>query len=302
MCTEVHISHLFIYPIKSCGGISIQESQITETGLQYDREFVLCEIRDENTDQEGYKMLTIRNTPRMAMIRTRIVDGQLYVSLDASGAPDHAREICIPLSTGNTARDGDDDERTIEFKLHKETVVGVDLGDRFSRFFSEWLGRKVRLIRKIAGSRQLCPSSESRTLEVAFSDQYPLLVTTMASIKDVNTRVMAEGEAPLEVSRFRPNIILDGDLPPFIEDSWQRISLGQSGIEIDLAAQCIRCLLPNVDPETGLKSASNQPYRVLNRYRKEGLKPVFGMHASFLQVQGALSVGDTASCQKIMTQ
>jgi uncharacterized protein YcbX len=98
----------------------------------------------------------------------------------------------------------------------------------------------------------------------------------------------------LSPQRFRANIIVDG-LPAFDEDGWKRIELG--GFAYTAACRTVRCKLPNIDPETGIKHPV-EPDRTMRKYRNvdAGAKngACLGIHVICDRMEGAtIAVGDT---------
>ena len=64
------ISALNVYPVKGCKGITVPEVELAETGLRFDRHWVV-------TDEDG-RFVTQRELPRMALISTQL-DGEALV-------------------------------------------------------------------------------------------------------------------------------------------------------------------------------------------------------------------------------
>lgn len=286
------ISSLFIYPIKSCRGISVPSVNLSTSGFQHDREFVLCALTIRESGEPVYKMLTMRNEPRLSLINTRIEGQCLHVSVDDGAS---YKKPSVSHTTLSLEADVEHQSSCVSFMLHKTEVTGHDLGREKSRIFSEFLNYDVRVLRRIDSARHVKDDYRPLSIapEVAFPDQYPLLVLSEASIQDVNNRLSKIGEKQLPIDRFRPNMIVRG-ISPFGEDDWKTILV--AGCKIHLVAPCARCLLPNVDCETGSRSRTNQPYKLLNSYRKvdtnQALKPVLGMHAMVETISGRLQVGD----------
>ena len=52
----------------------------------------------------------------------------------------------------------------------------------------------------------------------------------------------------ISISRFRANIIVDSDVAPFAEDTWDEFTLGQ--LRFQCLKPCSRCVVPSLDPET----------------------------------------------------
>ncbi|MFM8737897.1 MAG: MOSC domain-containing protein, partial [Betaproteobacteria bacterium] len=130
----------------------------------------------------------------------------------------------------------------------------------------------------------------------AFSDGFPLLVLSQASLDEFNRRLQAQGHAPVGLERFRPNIVLSGVDTPHGEDQLSRlvVDTAQGTVELALTKPCPRCPIPDVEPAT----AERQPHisDVLRGYRSHerlGGAVAFGMNAVVVQGVGCtLRTGD----------
>ena len=121
--------------------------------------------------------------------------------------------------------------------------------------------------------------------EVSFADGAPILLISTGSLADLNGR-LAE---PVTMTRFRPNIVVDTP-QPFVEDSWRSIAIGSA--ELAVVWQCSRCILPTIDPETGIKHPRQEPLETLRSYRRVGPKVMFGQNL-IPRKHGTIRVGDT---------
>jgi uncharacterized protein len=70
--TDILLSDIYIYPVKSLAGICVSRWPIVETGLRYDRKWMLID-----TEQH---FLSQRHLPRMALIKTALTESQLILS------------------------------------------------------------------------------------------------------------------------------------------------------------------------------------------------------------------------------
>ncbi|KAK4141418.1 uncharacterized protein C8A04DRAFT_31049 [Dichotomopilus funicola] len=138
---------------------------------------------------------------------------------------------------------------------------------------------------------------------ISFADVAPMLVTSEASLRDVEGRLLAGSDpngGKLEVGmyKFRPNVVVDGvGEEPWAEDFWAELAIREqkgptrveprgSGVTtLQLTGNCVRCVSLNVDYATG-KPAEGELGNVLKRLMKErrvdtGSKwsPVFGRYA-----------------------
>ena len=91
------------------------------------------------------------------------------------------------------------------------------------------LDRPVRVVAVPAGAQDLADS---------------VLVTTAATHRAVEQAFGAR----LEPSRWRTNVHLDGDLPPFVEHSWEGGTLQVGEVVLRLLHPCKRCTIPTYAP------------------------------------------------------
>lgn len=265
------IAALFRYPIKSARGHELQSVTLCDTGFAHDREWLLVDQRDV--------FVTQREQPRLALLRVALREetaGPPALALDAPGMP--------PL---DLPHDAFRDRRTV--RIWRDEVQGLDAGDEASRWLSEWLGATFRLVRFAPGNRRL--SSSEWTQGVAapnqFSDGYPILILSRASIADLSLRVGSD----LPVNRFRPNLLLDG-LEPYDEDRIDELQCGP--VRLRLVKPCTRCVITTTDQERGVRTG-DEPLRTLHHYRhNRALQGVmFGQNAIIVAGVGAqLRVGD----------
>jgi uncharacterized protein len=126
---------------------------------------------------------------------------------------------------------------------------------------------------------------------VGFADGYPVLVTTTGSLKAVNQYLEENGQASVNMDRFRPNIVIDCD-EPFAEDGWASIEIGDA--RIDLVKPCDRCVVTTRDQMTGEEGLGDPLPAVRHLHFSTDKRvpgPVFGWN-SVPRGQAELKVGD----------
>ena len=265
-----------LHPVKSCGALAPREALLTETGLDLDRAWMV-------TDPQG-EMFTQRELPAMALIRPtmRLSDlvlrapGMLglHLSLDAVETPTRVR-------------------------VWDDIVRAWDMGPLAAQWFTDYLGRPARLVRFDPDERRLADRQWTGEAEAptAFADGFPLLVTSTASLAELNRRLAEGGHAPVGPERFRANLVLDG-LEAFEEDHVDELVFDAEGgpVRLKLVKPCSRCQIPNIDPATGAMGA--EPGRTLAGFRSDarvGGAVTFGMNAIVLEgADRLLRVGQTA--------
>lgn len=232
------VTGIYVYPIKSCRGIKLCSSGINHLGLRADRQYVLV-------DEKG-NFISQRRVPKMCLIDVGFeVD---YLQLSAPGIASFAHPLRLP--TGKSC--------TVD--IWGGIGYGFDQGDDVAQWFSSALGIPCRLL-ECDRSRPRMRNSSILNEDVAlrFADGYPVLIISEASLEDLNRRL----PAPVEMDRFRPNIVVGGG-EPYEEDAWGDILIGDMflrGVKL-----CVRCSIPLVDQTTG--KMGKEPLAALSSYRK----------------------------------
>jgi uncharacterized protein YcbX len=234
----ISIASLFVYPVKSCRGIALDRACMTATGLQHDREWMVV-------TPEG-RFLTQREYPRLALIVPSFVD-DASLRLEAPGLP----ALDVPL---HHARNGADHR---EVTVWRAKCLGWDEGDTAARWLTRVLGREVRLVRFDPARRR--PVDDGFEGSAMFSDGFPVLVLSQASLDDLNTRL----EKPLPVNRFRPNVLLAG-CEPYEEDRIATITAG--AVRLRNVKACTRCVITTTNQARG-EVEGDEPLRTLKTYR-----------------------------------
>jgi uncharacterized protein YcbX len=151
-------------------------------------------------------------------------------------------------------------------------------------WFSEMLGFTCQLVymddlavRPVDADYAVRPTDE-----VSFADGYPVLLTTEASLADLNARL----DAPVPMNRFRPNLVIASS-EPFEEDTWRQIRIGEMLFHV--VKPCARCVITTIDQQTGI--SSKEPLRTLSTFRRQGNGVYFGENL-IPDAPGTLRVGD----------
>jgi uncharacterized protein YcbX len=121
-----------------------------------------------------------------------------------------------------------------------------------------------------------------------FSDGYPVLVISRASLEDLNSRL----PKPLLMERFRPNLVIDG-VEPYAEDRIHE--LRSDGLTLRVVKPCTRCSITTTDQQAGVVDG-DEPLRTLKSYRfdRELRGVCFGQNAIVVDGVGqSLRVGQS---------
>ena len=255
------LSGLYVYPIKSCAGISLESAELSATGLRHDRRWMLVDERGEFMSQRAH--------PRMALISTHL--SYQHLTAAAPGMPD--LEIPLRQENGNL----------IDVDVWGDTNRGALVGEEADRWFGEFLQFPCRLVRKPDDDPRLVDSLYARSGDqVGFADGFAFLLISEASLDDLNGRL----DDPLPMNRFRPNFVVRG-CEPYAEDEWGRLRIGD--VSFRVAEACPRCAITTVDQENGTRG--KEPLRTLATYRRFDGEVFFGRNLIH-DAQGTVRVGD----------
>ena len=253
------ISRLFVYPIKSCAGIELTEAVLTETGLDLDRAWMVVDEKGEFVSQ--------RELPRMALVRPQLkhyevvlrAPGMLALHLNIEGVEEAAR-----------------------VRIWDDEVAAYDMGDIAAQWFSDFLRQKLRLVRFDPEQQRLSDMKWTHGAAAAnqFSDGFPLLVVSEASLTELNRRLAEAGQPPVGMERFRPNIVLAG-IDAHDEDRLDVIRIAaDEEVQLRPVKPCPRCPIPNIDPATAQVSPEvSDTLQVYRRNEIVGGAVTFGMNA-----------------------
>jgi len=273
----VTIAALHVYPVKSCAGVAPDEVLLVETGFEFDRAWMLV-------DADG-EFVTQRELPRLALIRCELRHADLVLRAPGMLA------LHLPLDTV---------EAPTRVRVWNDVVAAYDMGALAARWCSDFLRQELRLVRFDPDQRRLSARAWTGPLEAenAFSDGFPVLVLSNASLDALNERLAAHGEAPVTMARFRPNLVLDG-LDAHGEDHLDELAFDtpEGPVRLKLVKPCARCTIPDVDPQTAAQGHAVgdtlQAYRADTRV---GGKITFGMNAVIVEgIERVLRVGMTGS-------
>ncbi|MBC7883146.1 MAG: MOSC N-terminal beta barrel domain-containing protein [Anaerolineae bacterium] len=245
----IKVSEIHIYPVKSCKGIALSSAWLDARGLRFDREWMI--IDDHN------RFMTQRNNPTMALIETALSNTGLRLTLPDSSFVDIS--LTLPPI----------DQRIVE--VWGDQCQAIDQGEAAAQFLSQFLEKPCRLVRMAATwVRTVDQNFAPPGSQTAFSDGYPLLGISEASLADFNARL----PQPVPMNRFRPNLVFSGS-DAYAEDRWHTVRVGE--IVFRGVKRCSRCRITSVNQSTG-EFTSNLVLDTLAEYRKIDRGLVFGQN------------------------
>lgn len=259
----MHLSEIWIYPVKSLGGIRLSQAQVEERGLKYDRRWMVV-------DEQGV-FLTQRTFTQMALLDVSLAPEGLIIS----HRTDKENRILVPYIPFSS--------EALQVTVWDDQVEALTVSDEVDAWLSEQLDKKVRLVMMPETTlRKADPRYAHNGETVSFADGFPFLLISEASLDDLNGRL----ESPIIMRRFRPNLVISG-ATAFEEDSWRSIRIASTDFEI--VKPCARCILTTIDPETGVRGP--EPLKTLSSYRRVNNKVLFGQNLVAAQ-NGLIREGD----------
>ena len=275
----MRVLSLHVHPVKSLRGVPVAAADVGDLGLALDRRWMLV-------DDAGV-FLTQREDAGMTLLRTSLVPPP-GVDADAPVSLAHTVRVHAPGGATVDLAPPPPDARRRKVRIWAHEVEACDSAPELDAWFADALGRPCHLVwMPDATRRPIDHHSAGPDDRAAFSDAFPVLVASQASLDDLNTRLVAQGEAPVPMERFRPNVVVEGAAGPYAEDGWGRTRVGD--VVLDLVKPCARCVMTTVDPETA--RGGSEPLRTLSGYRKVGSKVLFAQNA-LVRAGGRVYVGD----------
>lgn len=253
MITDYTLSEIYIYPVKSLGGIKVLESEVTDRGLKHDRMRMLIDA-DNN-------FLSQRNTPEMALLQTELNDE--YIRVFHKHNP--KLEIKIPLEL-NPKTDAPYKkvllwDESVNVKIYKQNI---------NEWFRDILKIECRLVYMPFESKRLVDIRYAFNGEIAsLSDGYPFLILGQESLNLLNSKLQIK----LPIDRFRPNFVFTGG-EPHDEDTWQNFTIGP--INFKVVKPCSRCVITTTNQDSGKRG--KEPLKTLAAYRTQNNKVMFGQN------------------------
>lgn len=274
---DLRLDAIHVYPVKSCAGTSPRAAVLAETGFDLDHEWVVVDANGRFVSQ--------RELPRMALVQTVLKSDELV--LRAPGML--ALHVAVDRIEGRT-----------EVEVWNDRVAAYDMGALCAQWFTDFLGRPLRLARFDPEVPRRVDRRWSGEIAAtaAFQDAFPLLVTSTASLVEVNRRLALAGHRAVTMARFRPNLVLAG-LEAHDEDHLDEIAFEADGgrVRLKLVKPCKRCPIPDVEPETGVRGHAVGD--VLAQYRTDPRMAgaiTFAMNAIIVEGIGCtLAVGMAGS-------
>lgn len=228
----VRIAALWIYPVKSLGGMPLTAARLTAFGLAGDREWMVVD------DAGGF--ITQRQYPRLAQVRA-CLDGEQLILKSPAGDT-----LAIEPPTGASQ----------PVAVFRDTCMAHFTPSAVGDWLTRAVGadRPLHLVRFDRDKPGRGRPDRFGDATTHFADAAPYLVTNCQSLAAFNEHLSLSNHPPATMQRFRANIVIEG-LPAFSEHQLALLSNTSLGAQLRLVDHCQRCAIITVDPATGEKDA-----------------------------------------------
>lgn len=267
MATPFTLSDIYIYPVKSLGGIQLTEAAVGLRGLRHDRRWLIVDARNQ--------FMTQRQLATMALLD--VAPAYNGFLLTHRRRPE-LRPLYVPFEATP--------ERTLFVTIWDDMVFAWRGTPAADEWLTEALGQECRLVyMSDMVRREVDPYKPELNLGgqlVSFADGYPYLLVGQAALDDLNERLAA----PVLMDRFRPNLVFTGGAP-FVEDTWANFQVGD--VPFRAVRGCGRCVVTTIDQQTTQKQP--EILSTLASYRTVGRKVLFGQNVT-TSGRGTIRIGD----------
>jgi len=256
------VSQLYIYPIKSLGGIALDKATVTDRGFQHDRRWMLVDYNN--------RFISQREVHQMALLKPALTNQGFKVTHSVKQS-----SYTVPFDTAKN--------EFAEVSIWDDTCTGQFVNDEADEWFSSMLGIPCRLVYMPDETHRITDQRyTSENSITSFSDAYPFLLIGQSSLDDLNGKLTDT----LPMNRFRPNIVFTGG-DPYQEDMMHTFTIGD--ITFHGVKLCARCVITTIDQENGI--SGKEPLKTLARYRSKNKKIMFGQNLSH-EGLGEIEIGD----------
>jgi len=257
--SAVNVTELFIYPIKSLGGVSVPEIHFNALGPVDDRRYMLVNQKNRFITQRSHSQLS-----------------QFQLSKVPQGW-----QVTSPSNETIVIEDDASTDQIIKTQVWKTPLQTQVKSKEVSQWFSEQLDEIVQLVELDDLESRYCRVDDHQ-MPFAFADGFPLLVCNQQSLDQLQSKI----NVTLSMSRFRPNVVVS--MPANTEYEVKELG-GSLQRKLLFSEPCVRCNVPAIDPLTSVYQ--KHIHQQLKAELLRDNKVIFGMNALALNLPH-LSVGD----------
>jgi len=275
---RVKIRHLYCYPVKSLGGISLQNAELLTSGIRHDRQWAIV--------REDGRPLTQRTHPKLALITPKITENGLHLSAPGFGSIDVDNPAIQDKAPAHPVQ------------VWKDQCFGALAPPAVGEWLGEYLEERQALaLARIHDGHQRIYNDANR-FDIAshyFSDAAPYLIANHESLVALNAALEHNSDPQVDIRHFRANIVIEG-IPAFSEHNYTTLNLNNRH-HLQLIDHCKRCAMITVDPDTGEFLPKALPFKTLSQLNSmpdSPKAPAFGVNATLKHTAQSLASGDTA--------
>ncbi|MBX7046625.1 MAG: MOSC N-terminal beta barrel domain-containing protein [Ignavibacteria bacterium] len=267
------ISEINIYPVKSLGGISLNESKVEKRGLQFDRRWLLV-------DKENM-FITQREINELCLFKINLTNEGFIISNDKA-----SEDLIIPF--------GIDTGEKSDVTIWDDTCEAIHYSDEANKWFSDIVDYDCRLVYMPDTTRREANKDFAIADDiVSFADGYPILIIGQSSLDNYN---YISGNN-FKMNRFRPNLVFTGG-KAHVEDTLRKFNI--NGTDFYGVKTCGRCVITTIEQETAV--SGKEPLKTLAEYRTVNNSIKFGMNVipgplsdnSIVRIGDEINVMETA--------
>jgi uncharacterized protein YcbX len=275
----IRLAGIAVHPVKSTATRPVRHAEVEPWGLEGDRRWMVVGADAEClTAREDSTLLTLTaDTPA--------TDPTLQHHLRLRAPGRDPLDVALP------------DADAVPVTVHGRPLTGRPASRHANAWLRAALGRDDVTLVHVADPRPLNPQHARPGEATAFADAYPVTLASAVSLRRlhewVDETALDRGEeprSPLVMERFRPNLVVDGDLEPFEEDTWRRVRVGP--VIFRVVKPVDRCVFTTIDPTT--RERGHEPIRTLARHRRWDGATWFAVQL-VPEVRGTIRDGDAVS-------
>ena len=262
MISRIEIQRLFIYPLKSTKGLSIEKTDVDKQGFDNDRRVAVI-------DRNG-RIVTGRDHPKLVLLSSELNEKYLILS-----SPLFLVTFSLPRK-----------KSPVPIKLFGNRIVGIPFNRNANDWISQYLDGEFKLVYLGEQFRPITEKRGGRQGDITgFADSSPIHLISETSLETLNSNLSDKVTA----MNFRPNIVVRGN-EAFEEDRWDRVTI--NGLEYRVQERTQRCIFTTVDPDIGTFDSTMQPLASIAKMRSaSGQRPTFGINL-VPSGKGSVNVGD----------
>lgn len=281
------ITELWRYPVKSMQGERVTESEVTEGGLVGDRSYAVVDVE----------------TGRVCSAKhPRLWGGLLHCQSRYLVAPGGSTPSPVAIRLPDGSETGSEDP---EVDARLSAFVGrpvrlATIAPEGNSYLAVWPEGAMpdEYLAQVAVPGE---EAEGNLTELAnavaappgtFFDVAALHLVTLATLHRLGE---LQPESRFEVARFRPNVVLDGEVAPFAENDWtgRSVALGAE-VAASVLLPTMRCIMTTLSQ--GDLPRDNETLRTVSRHNRIeipglGRWSCAGAYAS-VTTSGSVAIGD----------